>query len=257
MADDDDTNKVEEPDDQSTPPVPSEEPEEPEQPEEPEEPETPPEDQPPSRREQLRVQDLLSKYGSPKPAPKQSSPDFRSRVSADEEVLKGIEETAENYAQTRYQEGLMRAQHDTWLRFVKMDDNQVRSKYPQLDNRNREKFHPAVADALNKKYLRTVGYDPGDPDKGVPPTIQNPDIGYLEFVEAELEFADELNSSHLATSTRNIAKQAASTGLRPDGSSVKRMDLTKAPEDMSDEELEAVVKQNLPRDTRGRFLSQK
>ena len=110
---------------------------------------------------------------------------------------------------------------------------------------------------LQEKYLRFVGYEPGDPAKGIGPTVQTPNISYAEFVEAEMEFADELASQKIAKTTQNIAKQAASTGLRPDGSSAKRLDLSKAPEEMTDEELSAAIGASLPRDPRGRFTSNK
>jgi hypothetical protein len=230
-----------------------------EQPKEVPAPQEEPEEKPPSRREQLRVQQLLKKYGPPpERVPNQSNrPDFRGKVNADEEVYKTLEDTTMEYGNTLVQDALSQADFRTWHRFLKMDDTQVRGKYDVLDPTNKEKFHPALADALNQRYLRFVGYNPGDASKGVQPSVQNPDISYLDFVEAEMEFADEVASQRIVNTTQNIARQAANAGLRPDGSSAKPLNLNKAPEDMTDAELKAAINASLPRDTRGRFASQK
>ena len=73
--------------------------------------------------------------------------------------------------------------------------------------------------------------------------VQNPNVRWKDFVESEFELADEIANTKVANSTRNIAQQAASTGLRPDGSQAKRLNLNKAPEQMSDEELDAIIAQ--------------
>ena len=72
-----------------------------------------------------------------------------------------------------------------------------------------------------------------------------------------MELADNMAGVKTQQATRNIAQQAAKTGLRPDGTSVKPLDLNKAPEDMTDEELRAATNATMPRDSRGRFLSTK
>lgn len=270
MADLPDNQPVEQPEVSAEPPVeqqeeltPEEEalaspqgPEKPENPEAPAEPETL-EEKPPSRREQLRVQQLLKKYGPPpERVPKQvTRPDFRNKVDADEQVYKDLEDTAVQYGTSLVDSALNQANYQTWHRFLKMDDAQVRGKFGVLDPSNKEKFHPALADALNTRYLSFIGFDPGDASRGIPPTVQKPDVSYLDFVEAEMEFADEIAAHRVANSTQNIARQAANAGLRPDGSSAKPLNLNKAPEDMTDDELRAAAKASMPRDSRGRFTS--
>ncbi len=198
------------------------------------------EPRPPSRREQLRVQDLLTKYGPPsEQAPSQNKPDFRTKVDADEEVYKTLDQTTQEYGQNQYDAGIERAKYYKWETLLQVDEPQVQARFPQLDPRNKDEFHETLNNALQAKYARFVGYNPGNPEQGVPRTVANPDIRYLDFVESELEYAQEL-ASHLAEKTqKNIAKQAANTGLRPDGSSAKKLNLNKAAEDMSDEELKA------------------
>lgn len=217
------------------------------------------EEAPPSRREQLRVQNLLKKYGPPnanRQAPSQSGPDFRTRVNADEDVYKDLEDTARQYGQEQYNAGQGQAEYTTWKRFLQMDENHLRDKYPELRPGD-EKHHQVLENALQSKYLRFVGFDAGDPNKGISPSVMYPDISYAEFVESEMEFSDELASLKVSTSTKNIASQAARGGLRPDGSSPKRMDLTKDPSQMTDDELNAAITATMPRDARGRFTPSK
>lgn len=227
--------------------TPEEQPEE-ETPEEPRaEPEPVEEPKQPSRREQLRVQDLLKKYGPPtERAPLTTGPDFRDKVQADEEVYKTLEETAKDYGQNQFNQGLERAKYYQWETLLNVDEPQVRSKYPILDpNSGPDVYHPAVTNAMYAKYARVIGYDPGDAERGIPPSVQNPTLRYADFVEAEMEFADELAAQKVERTTQNIAKQAAQTGLRPDGSSAKSLNLNKDPGAMTNEELNAVIKRNL------------
>lgn len=222
-----------------------------EQPEADEAVEEAPEQPQPSRREQLRVQQLLKKYGPPPDAPTQSNGlDFRNKVAADEETYKTLEDTAQQYGQSM----LAQAEVKQWRRFLKYEDTQVRSKFPQLDPSNQEQFHDVLANTMSQRYLNFVGYDPGDPSKGIPESVQRPDISYVDFVEADMEYADELASLKVKTTTQNIAKQAATTGLRPDGSSAKSLNLNKDPSQMTNEELEASIKA-APRDALGRFTN--
>ena len=201
----------------------------------------------PSRREQLRVQDLLKKYGPPQEkAPLTTGPDFRDKVQADEEVYKTLEETTQDYGRAQYNQGLDRAKYYQWETLLNVDEPQVRSKYPILDPTAGDGvYHPAVTNAMYAKYARVIGYDPGDADKGIPASVQNPTLRYSDFVEAEMEFADELAAQKVERTTQNIAKQAAQTGLRPDGSSAKSLNLNKDPGAMTDDELNAVIKRNL------------
>jgi hypothetical protein len=200
------------------------------------------EEQPMSRRERLRVQDLLGKYPDLQERTKVQAPNFRDKVQGDEDTYKILEQTTQDFGQNLMDEATKRVEFTNWKRFLTIDDNQVRGKYPELD-KNNEKFYPALADALNVKYLRTVGYNPGNPEKGISASVQNPDISYQDFVESEMEFANELASMKVSDTQKNIARQAAHTGIRPGGTSSKRLDLNKAPQNMTDEELKAAIAQ--------------
>lgn len=226
--------------------------------------ETPAEPEPeetpaPSRREQLRVQQLLKKYGPPpaeEPAPSQTpapstAPNFRELIDADDAVYDALDKTTAEAVEQARKAGetdtLKVIKSVQWETLLQIDTPQVLSKYPALNPNDKEHFRPALADAMNRRYMAMVGFDPKTR------TVETPDIRYLDFVESEFELADEIASTQVANTTKNIAKQAANTGLRPDGSAAKGMDLSKHPEDMTNEELNAVINANMPRDARGRF----
>lgn len=233
-----------------------EEPETPEPPESSEEPETPvetpseestEEPAPPSRREQLRIQQLLAKYGDPSdrapaqpPLQRASQLDYGTALDADPEVIKQLEADRQAGNQAQYNEGLKRAEYLNWHTSLKIDAPKVESKYPILDKDSPE-FHPAVADALNSWYLKMSGFN------SATQTVANTDISYSDFVEANMELVEEIAGQRNAQSVKNIAQQTATMGLRPDGSSAKRLNLNQAPESMSIEELYAKIGQTPPK----------
>lgn len=200
----------------------------------------------PSRREQLRVADLLKKYGPPEQKPTEPL-SFRDKIDADEEVLKTLDDTANTYAQGQYNAGLEQAKSIQFHTRLEIDAPRVETKYPKLDP-NSDSFQPEAADDLNQLYLNVVGYDPKT-DR-----VANPNIRYADFVDAYMGNVNRLASEQAAESTKHIAKQAAQTGLRPDGSAAKGMDLSKHPSEMSVEELNAAISA-APRDSRGRFTA--
>lgn len=208
-----------------------------------------PEEKPPSRREQLRIQQLLRKYGPPpeRPAPSPSTQDnldYSQALDADPDTIQALEEDRRRAAQAQYikgeNEGVKRAEYLNWNTSLKIDAPVVEKKFPVLD-KNSPQFHPAVADAVNTWYLNMVGFDPQTK------TVSNPNVSYAEFAEGFMELVEETAGQKVAETTQNIARQAATTGLRPDGSSAKRLDLNKAPEDMTMEELYAKIGQRPPK----------
>jgi hypothetical protein len=229
--------------------APQEEPEvEPSQPtEEQEEPESPPaEEEPkPSRRESLRIQKLLSQLKE-NPLPLKTERkiegglDYGQALDADPEVIARLEADRRAVADAQYNRGLEQARSIQFHTRLEIDAPKVESKYPQL-NRESDQFDPVIADALNGHYLHLVGYD------SKTDTVQNPGLRYAEFVEAQYELAKALATEQVSRTSKNIAKQAATTGLRPDGSQAKRLNLNKAPEEMTDEELKAVIGASLPK----------
>lgn len=227
------------------------EPEAPEEPEAPVEPETPveeeaapaepepentPEETPPSNRLLTRAQKLLEKYGPPEPRtpqPNTDALDYEQALDADPAVIKQLTDDRQRTQESYFNEGLKKAEAIEFKTNIRLDLPLVQEKMKQLD--------PRDAEALDKEYLYTVGFDP---QTGY---VQNPNIGYAEFIEAKIEMAERLAASMSAATASNIAKQAAATGLRPDGSSAKRLNLNQAPENMSIEELYAKIGQKPPK----------
>lgn len=205
-------------------------------------------EKPPSRREQLRIQDLLKKYGPPPERPAAPSNtevlDYAKELNADPDVIKQLEADRERAGQQQYQqgqsEGLKRAEFLDWKTSLKIDAPNIEKKYPILDPSSSD-FHPAVADSMNTWYLKMSGFDPNTQ------TVANNDISYADFVEANMELVEEIAGQKNVQTVKNVAKQAAQTGLRPDGSSAPAMNLNKDPQNMTMEELYASLGQKAPK----------
>lgn len=232
----------------------AEAPEEPEEPEqvEPEvteeepEAEQPKEEEPkpPSRRETLRIQQILAKREQAQQQPLQPAQNplnYGEALDADPEVIRQLEFDREQYAAQTRQYSVDLNKSMQFRNRLEMDAPKVESKYSFLDKSSPD-FDPVRADAMNSLYLESIGFTAGNPDEGIPDQIQNPSLRYPDFVEAQMEFAKALMADEQQRSVKNITRQAAQTGLRPDGSSAKSLNLNKAPEDMTDEELQAVLK---------------
>lgn len=205
------------------------------------------EDRKPSRRESLRIQNLITKMRErgqdtaerPEP-PKPKNLDYRTALDADDDVISQLEADRSTYGRNMYDEGLRQAQSMQFHTRLEIDAPRVEEKYPFLDKSSKE-FDPDYAHAMNTKYLQFVGYDSESN------SVQHPNVRYKDFVEAEIEFAERLAARRVEVSKRNVAQQAATTGLRPDGSSAKRLNLNKDPGQMTDEELDAVISQAIPK----------
>lgn len=196
------------------------------------------EEKPPSRREQLRIQQVLERVKQNAPAPKQTERrdgaiDYANELDADPTVIKRLEEDRQLAEQSRYQEGLKQAQGYEWRTLLQIDAPQMEAKYTQLD-KNSPDFHPAISNALTTQYLQMSDFDQ---ETGL---ANNPGMRWNEYVESMYELADEINATRTQKSQTNVKRQAATTGLRPNGQGAK-LDLTKAPEDMTDEELDAMI----------------
>lgn len=234
------TKEIKEPEE----PKVEESPEEPEIEEESPEPEPEPKaEEPPSRRESLRIQQLIEKLKqqpqqNQAETPRATGLDYGTALDADPEVIKQLESDRQTAVDAARADGLKAAESIQFRTMLEIDAPKVETKYPQLDKESTD-FNPAVANAINQWYLSTAGYNP---ENG---SVQNANVRYGEFVEGIMELANEMAGEKTAKTSKNIAKQAATTGLRPDGSRSKGLDLTKAPHQMSDEELKAVIAQNL------------
>lgn len=216
----------------------------------PEKPESPEKERPEmSRRAQLRIQKLLAERADlkrqlgNKPELSHQGLDYSQALEADPETINQLEADRKQYAENAYMQGVQQAQSIQFHTRLEIDAPKIEARYKQLD-KNSEEFNPGVADAINTMYLSTVGYDPQTD------TVANPNLRYADYVESIFELVEATAGAKVARSTQNIARQAATTGLRPDGSSPKRMNLNQAPETMSDEELDAVIAMAVPQKKR-------
>lgn len=205
---------------------------------------------PPSRREQLRVQQLLNKMSQQPETPAPQAPaqiqglNYAEELDADEETIKRLEEdrAAAVAAATKQQSDFqIQLQSSEWRTKLDIDAPQVESKYEVLNPNDSEHFHPVLADTLSSWYLNQVQYD------AQTNTVRNPNLRWGEFVEGVMELAEEIANTKVATATQNITRQAAQTAIRPDGSSSKKLNLNQAPESMTDEELDAFLGQAFPK----------
>lgn len=212
----------------------------------PEEPAVVVEEPKPSRRESLRIQQLIDKMKQQAPAPKAPAPrqdalDYATALDADPEVIRQLEADRQAASDTSYNAGLEQNKSILFHTRLEIDAPRVEGKYKFLDPTDKENFDPVRANAMNQLYLNASGYD-ADSD-----TVLNPNIRYAEFVEAQMEFAEALLADKQIKTTKNIVKQTAQTGLRPDGSSAKRLNLNQSEKTMSLEELYAAIGQTPPK----------
>lgn len=224
---------------QPEPELPDVEDEEPEAPEEtPEE----PEEKPVSRREQLRIRDVLAKIqqGNPQEEPKlpEGTLDYAEALNADPEVIKVLEADRQKTVESAYARAIAQQQSSEWRVMLNIDAPRMEQKYPVLDP-NSSEFDPNYADDVNQLYLALAGFNK---QSG---SVANPALRYSEIVEAIMGLSDRASDIKTEKSRDNIVKQAAQTGLRPDGSSAKES-RNKAPEDMSIDELRSKVEKYIP-----------
>jgi len=200
------------------------------------------------RLDQLKLDKVLERVRGHEPKSRGSSEDgldYEELFDADEATIKKLKEDRDSVADKNFQRGLDLAKNTRFFTQLDIDTPRVETKYSQL-NKESDDFNPALTATINRMYLAHVGYDPGDANKGVSESVVNPGIRYFEYVDGIFELASEMAGEKVTQSAKNISRQASNTGIRPDGSSAKGMDLSKAPQDMSDEELEAAIKASMP-----------
>lgn len=207
------------------------------------------EEQPPkpvSRREALRVKQLLAKYGSPEEQQQAKREiggllDYSKELNADPEVIKKLEEDRSRAIKEASRVNDSVVSSVLFRTRLEIDAPRVEAKYPFLDKHSKD-FDADYAEAMNLKYLHFVGYDPKTE------AVQRPDVRYADFVEAEVEFATRMANMKFDQTRTNAVKAAARTSLRPDGSTAKKkLNLSKAPEQMTDEELKAYLDRAIPK----------
>lgn len=220
-----------------------------------EEAEEAPEEQPkPSRREQLRIQTLLERYGKPEAPVQQPQPasaptqpattwDLAQELDADPETIKRLQDDREAYANKARTE--VQAQIDARFSTMSFESNlnadapYVNQKYSFLDTKS-DDFDKNAYNAMVGKYFTFVGAKFDNNNKLV--AVDRPGIRYADYVEAEMELVDELANRRVQEATTTVKRQVAQTGIRPNGSAPKtRLNLNKPASEMTDAELQAKV----------------
>jgi hypothetical protein len=210
-------------------------------------------DKPPSRREQRRIHQLLTKYPElDKPQPQQpqqpqtpakqpGAMDYKEALDTDDETIKQLEADREQFGKTQYNAGLEQAKSIMFHTRLEVDAPRIEAKYPFLD-KNSDKFKPEAAQDVNTLYLTLSGYDPKTG------SVENPNLRYGAFVDTIFSLAQDIASDEAREITKNVKSQAAKTGLRPGANSAKpTLNLNKAPQEMTDEELKEKLKSmNIP-----------
>lgn len=222
-----------------TPPEePTEEPEESSQTPEPKE-------KKPSRRAQKRIDELavrnyinqLKSDTQPlTPKQREDALNYGEELDADPEVIQRLEADRDAERQNVFSQVSEQMKFNQFHTNLRIDAPQVENKYSFLNPKDKANFQEDIAAMLNQEYLTLVGYD--DKNK----TVQNPNLSYADFIEARVQVGNAIASRKTSQSAKNIAKQAANTGLRPDGSAAKGLDLSKHPKDMTKEELDQAAK---------------
>lgn len=179
--------------------------------------------------EELKLTKILDRIQQTKqPAKREEARpmDYREAIDAPDEVYQSLDQDRQTYGEQRYNEGLEQAKAIEFRTNIKLDLPLVKEKLDKLD--------PVDAEALDREYLQLVGFNP---QTGF---VRNSDIGYADFIDARIEQAERLAARLAMKSQRNIAKQAAQTGIRPDGGAHKGLQIN-SPQDianMSSEEFE-------------------
>lgn len=214
---------------------------EPQEPTEPEELQTEEPETPPSPRESKRIKALtekLAKANERKLTPdNQPSTPFTEREEGYQ--LEEANKIAQDYGAEQFSKGLAEAQALEFKVNLRIDAPKVAQKY-EFMNSDSDDYDAGRTGFINELYLRTVGYDPNNGH------VRDASIGYEEFVDGIVEAVDKSAAAKAADSATNIAKTVSQLGTRPNGESRKAYQ-GDDPSQMSDEQLEAVINQSLPK----------
>lgn len=131
-----------------------------------------------------------------------------------------LEKDRQTYGKTQYEQGIKEAQQyidplkqQMWADRLEIDGERVKKDWPIMDEGSTE-FDPDFTGEINQKFLNFIGYRQ---DKDGRVTIERQNVRYSDFVKAERQNIERYASRLNENSTKNIVKQAANTGMRPNG----------------------------------------
>lgn len=193
---------------------------------------------------ELGMNKILDRIQAVREAPsqrqRQDPLDYRQAIDAPDEVYEQLASDRDTYGKSQYEQGTQDASRnsrlDKWELSAKIDYPLVADKLKTLA--------PEDVDVLNREYFLVSGVR--QTEGGGIVDVTNPNIGYADFINARIEQAERLATRMNLNTQKNVARQAANTGLRPDGTSAKPLNLNKAPQDMTDKELDAFISRAIP-----------
>lgn len=156
-----------------------------------------------------------------------------------------LEKDRNQYGDSRYAEGVAQQRfYDTQERYydrLEIDSESIANKYSFLDEES-DDFDPELNANINKLFFKAAGYDA----KGH--VFRNTDVRYRDFVKDYVKALEKFAATRNADSAVNLESQRSRTGVRPTSGGRKPVVVRDVhPSEMTDEELQAAIKQQLRR----------
>lgn len=104
---------------------------------------------------------------------------------------------------------------EMWADRLDLDSERVTTKYEEL-NPDSKVYNPKLEAHLVQQYIAFAGVEK---DANGRVSIAKPNVRFRDFVEAEMRNLEDFATSRNAASQKDLVKQAANTGLRPNGQS--------------------------------------
>lgn len=153
---------------------------------------------------------------TPKPyQPLEYKPDSEYDPSALEEDRKAAADYArsEGIRQGLHQ-GTSQVVKELWADRFDTDSERVSGKWDALNSDKTDTYNPKLEAQLVQRYIAFAGVEK---DNSGRVTIQKPNIRFRDFVDAEMKNLEDYAAERNAASSKNLVKQAAQTGVRPNG----------------------------------------
>lgn len=107
-----------------------------------------------------------------------------------------------------------RLERELWADRFDIDSERVTTKWDALNPEKTDSYKPKLEAQLVQKYIAYTGVT-RDPQGRI--SIEKPNIRFRDFVDAEMRNLEEYASERNAQSSKNLVRQAANTGVRPNG----------------------------------------
>lgn len=138
-----------------------------------------------------------------------------------------LEQDRERYGEAQrqsayqeYRKSQEAIQNQLWADRLEMDNERAQKAWDILDESS-DKFDSDFSAEMTQKYLNFIGYRATTDQQGntVDIKVDRPNIRWIDFVKAEKQNFERYVARQAETSVKNVAKQAANTGIRPSGQS--------------------------------------